>query len=144
MARSRSVAAHALEPNPMQIQPDDALADRLPTLRLALEQQHRFRSEQLASLVEQDPALARPVGSSTVPAAAVVHAVREEMAIKLTDVVLRRTQIGTEGHPGEGALQACAALMGRELGWDGRRIEREIEEATVAYPPWARAMAPDE
>jgi hypothetical protein len=54
MARSRSGAAHALEPKPVQIQADDALADRLPTLRLALEQQHRFRSEQLASLVEQE------------------------------------------------------------------------------------------
>ena len=54
MVRSRSVSAHALEPPPMQITPDDALADRLPALRVALEQQLRFRREQLASLVEQE------------------------------------------------------------------------------------------
>ena len=57
MARSRSASAHT---------PDDALTDRLPALRAALEQQHRFRREQLARLEAyggpQEP------GNSTDPA----------------------------------------------------------------------------
>jgi hypothetical protein len=31
--------------------------------------------------------------------------------------------------------------MGAELGWDARRIEREIDEANGAYPPWASHVA---
>ena len=49
MARSRS-AAHDLEPDEGQTQPGDALVSRLPSLRATLEEQHRFRSEQLARL----------------------------------------------------------------------------------------------
>jgi DnaK suppressor protein len=48
MARSRSASAHSPQPDPER--PDDALTDRLPALRAALEQQHRFRREQLARL----------------------------------------------------------------------------------------------
>ena len=56
MARSRSASTHAPDPAWVQIPPDVALADRLRAFRLALEQQHRFRSEQLASLVEKESA----------------------------------------------------------------------------------------
>jgi glycerol-3-phosphate dehydrogenase len=95
----------------------------------------------VATLVEARPHLAEPLGASSIPRAEVVHAVREEMALKLTDVVLRRTQLGTERHPGAEALRQCAELMGAELGWDARRIEREIDEANGAYPPWASHVA---
>ena len=60
--------------------------------------------------------------------AEVVHAVREEMAEKIGDVVFRRTDIGTGGHPGEEALRECARVMASELGWDGDRVRREIDE----------------
>jgi len=50
MARSRSAAAHDLEPDEVQTQAGDALVSRLPSLRATLEEQHRFRSEQLARL----------------------------------------------------------------------------------------------
>jgi len=66
--------------------------------------------------------------------AEVVHAVREEMAQRLGDVVFRRTELGTAGHPGREALRACAALMAEELGWDASRMDRELEavEGTFA------------
>jgi glycerol-3-phosphate dehydrogenase len=117
------------------------LGERLPPDAIAdLVEAHGSDYGAVAALVEREPGLARTIGSSSTSEAEVVHAVREEMACKLTDVVLRRTQLGTEGHPGEDALRACAALMGRELGWDGRRIDREIEEASAAYPSWARSV----
>ena len=56
-----------------------------------------------------------------------VHAVREESAVHLADVVLRRTDIGTLGHPGRAALEECAAIMARERGWDAVRTALEIE-----------------
>jgi glycerol-3-phosphate dehydrogenase len=68
------------------------------------------------------------LGNSTVLKAEVVHAVREEMAEKIGDVVFRRTDFGTGGHPGEEALQECGRLMASELGWDEDRVREEIRE----------------
>jgi glycerol-3-phosphate dehydrogenase len=56
----------------------------------------------------------------------VVYAVASEMAQHLSDVVFRRTGIGTVGHPGREALDRCARLMAVELGWDRERIDAEI------------------
>jgi glycerol-3-phosphate dehydrogenase len=61
--------------------------------------------------------------------AMVEHAVDREMALRLSDVIFRRTGLGTIGHPGAQALADCAAIMARGLGWDARRIEREIAAA---------------
>jgi glycerol-3-phosphate dehydrogenase len=62
-----------------------------------------------------------------------VHAVREEMAQKLTDVVFRRTGLGTVGHPGEDALSACASIMGRELGWNRERTGKELSDVRDVF-----------
>ena len=86
------------------------------------------------------PELAQKVGNSKVIKAEVVHAVRDEMAQKLSDVVFRRTDLGTAGHPGEEALQACAALTARELEWDQGRLERELDEVKAAFPKFSLAM----
>ena len=49
---------------------------------------------------------------------AIVAAVREEMAQTLSDVIFRRTDLGTGGHPGQTELSECAQLVAEELGWD--------------------------
>jgi glycerol-3-phosphate dehydrogenase len=84
--------------------------------------------------IERDPELGGTVGHSTVLKAEVVHAVREEMAERLGDVVFRRTDLGTGGHPGDAALQACARLMASELGWDGKRTSEEIGRVSREFP----------
>jgi glycerol-3-phosphate dehydrogenase len=66
--------------------------------------------------------------------AEVLHAVHEEMAQKLSDVVLRRTELGSAGHPGDSTLKLCAETMGRELGWSDRMIKQELEEVNRVYP----------
>jgi glycerol-3-phosphate dehydrogenase len=58
--------------------------------------------------------------------AQVVYAVREEMARTLSDIVLRRTGIGTLGNPGEKILRKVAAVAARELQWTPERMEQEI------------------
>jgi glycerol-3-phosphate dehydrogenase len=55
------------------------------------------------------------------------------MALSLADVVLRRTPLGTFGHPGAAELATCAALVGAELGWDPARRKREIAEVEAHY-----------
>jgi glycerol-3-phosphate dehydrogenase len=60
--------------------------------------------------------------------AQVSHAVRNEMAQKLSDIVLRRTGIATLGNPGTDILEKVAETAGRELHWDTKRISDEIED----------------
>ena len=49
------------------------------------------------------------------------------MARSLADVVFRRTELCTAGHPGEEALLASAALAGHELGWDAEKTRHELK-----------------
>lgn len=65
--------------------------------------------------------------------AEVAFAVREEMACRLDDVVFRRTDLGTGGHPGTEALQSAARRMAALLGWDGERTHREIEAVEARF-----------
>lgn len=65
--------------------------------------------------------------------AEVIHAVRDEMAVTLADVVLRRTDSGTCGCPARHDLQAIASVMAGELAWDDRRIAREIDELAAYF-----------
>lgn len=65
--------------------------------------------------------------------AQVLHGVREEMALKLTDIIFRRTGLGTIGNPGKVSLQLCASIMAQELGWDNNRTEQELEEVRDKY-----------
>ena len=86
--------------------------------------------------IEKNPELGGTVpGSDRVIAAEIVHAVREEAAVKLADVILRRTNLGAAKHPGAECLEFCAGLMAKELGWDKSKIRREIEETGAVYQP---------
>lgn len=88
-------------------------------------------------LAAEDPSLLAPLGGSSVLGAEVLHGVREEMALRLTDVVLRRTELGTGGHPGRQAVGEAARLMADELGWDDDRVRREIGDVDASYPSFA-------
>ncbi len=57
-----------------------------------------------------------------------LHGVYAEMAQKLADIVFRRTELGTAGHPGNRALQFCAGVMGEALGWSTARTQQELDE----------------
>ncbi len=63
----------------------------------------------------------------------VVHAVRHEMAVRLSDIVLRRSGLGAAGHPGRDAVAACAAIAATELGWDENRALQEIRNVDAFY-----------
>jgi glycerol-3-phosphate dehydrogenase len=83
---------------------------------------------------DKDPALAARLSPEVVyPAAAVQHAVEDEMAMTLADVVIRRLPIGAAGHPGDQAVAACGAIMAAALGWDAERLAAEIEAVRGFY-----------
>lgn len=66
-------------------------------------------------------------GSSEILIAEIRHAVKEEMAVYLSDAVLRRTDLGSGRMPANPALKACAELMAQEMGWDQEKMENEME-----------------
>ena len=56
--------------------------------------------------------------------AEVVHAIRDEMACTLADIVIRRSELGAAGYPGEEIIAACARIAADELVWDATRRDR--------------------
>lgn len=72
------------------------------------------------------PELRGALGSAGDIGAQVLFAVREEMALTLADVVMRRTCIGQIGAPSQQALADVAAIMAAELGWSEARRANEI------------------
>jgi glycerol-3-phosphate dehydrogenase len=67
--------------------------------------------------MDKDPGADRRVaGDRPTIRAMIRHAVLHEMALRLGDVIFRRTGLGTIGDPGEECLRTCAGMMG-ELGW---------------------------
>lgn len=100
----------------------------------ALLHNHGSHYQEVLKYLDEDSTLAETVGAPTVIKAEVVHAVREEMAQKLADVVFRRTDLGTAGNPGDSALRTCAALMAVELKWDETRVRKELDEVRKVFP----------
>jgi glycerol-3-phosphate dehydrogenase len=82
----------------------------------------------------ENGALARRIApEQPTTAAEVRHAIRDEMALSLADIVLRRTPLGTFGHPGRPVLESCAAIAGDTLAWDAARRAREIDLVEAEY-----------
>ncbi len=95
--------------------------------RLYGEQDHR-----VWELARGQPGLERVLNREGEVLAQVVYAVRHEMALTLSDILLRRTGLGTLGHPGRRVLEAVLEVAARELGWDRARREEEMARARAA------------
>lgn len=63
----------------------------------------------------------------------VAHAVKEEMAQTLSDVVIRRTGLGATGYPGDAPVISMAARMQALLGWSRERTDQEVESLRRFY-----------
>ena len=103
----------------------------------ALARNHGAAWRRAIEPADRSPALLQTLGDTSVTGAEIVHAVREEMAVTLADAVLRRTELGSAGHPGRRALERAAELVAAELVWSMDRTRREVEAVESAYPAWA-------
>ena len=63
----------------------------------------------------------------------IVHAIRDEMALSLDDLLMRRLDIGCTGHPGAEVLRRCAAIAAPEWGWAPEESHRAIETINEWY-----------
>ena len=84
------------------------------------------RDREMAGSISFDPFVMK---------AEIVHGIREEMALKLSDMVFRRTDLGQFRCPSLESLQTAAEIMARELGWDSPRTQQEIEDVLNLYSP---------
>jgi glycerol-3-phosphate dehydrogenase len=103
-------------------------------LTRALAHNHGALYSDVLRLAKARPEWAAPLGRSTVLGAEVIHAIREEMAQRLTDCVFRRTDLGTGGDPGAEALEACADLAAVELGWSPDERAAQLADVRRRFP----------
>jgi glycerol-3-phosphate dehydrogenase len=119
-----------------------AMRERPPTLSdgtvRALIRNHGSAYTDVLGYLEENPGWSESLGSSATIKAEVIHAVRKEMAQKLSDVVLRRTDLGSGICPDSRSLRDCADLMASELGWDETRIQKELEDVQTLYPAFVK------
>lgn len=84
----------------------------------------------ILGLIAADPSLGnRVVGDLPVILAQVAYAARSEMAVCLSDVVMRRTPLYLSQALDRPALTACAATLARELHWSSKETGAQVDEA---------------
>ncbi len=73
--------------------------------------------------------------SDTLPTicAEIVHAAEQEMALTLSDILFRRTDLATAGYPGQATVARAVELAAFSLGWDERRKETESAQVEKAF-----------
>lgn len=90
--------------------------------------------QSILDLCNENPEWIKPLSSETsVVGAEVINGIRNEMAQKFADVVFRRTELGTAGHPGDAAIRRCASIMAAESGWSQQKTAQEIAEAAALF-----------
>lgn len=94
------------------------------------------RYEEVLAIAKDSEALKVPLCINNPDILAqILYGIQEEMACRLSDIVFRRTGIGTLGNPGAECLEKCATFMARELGWKRQKRKEEISEILSAYRP---------
>lgn len=86
-------------------------------------------SRHILEIARKDKSLAEIMTADGEILAEVIYAVENEMAKTLTDIIFRRTGIGTLGNPGIEKLQKVAGCAAKLLNWDDMKKEAEISIA---------------
>jgi len=95
-----------------------------------LERRYGTDTDRIVTLVDHDRSLGEPLvpGLGYLRAEA-VHAVTDEMALTLTDVLVRRTQAHYQDRLASAqAAPQVAALMAPLLGWDAAETDRQVRD----------------
>jgi glycerol-3-phosphate dehydrogenase len=104
------------------------------TLEARLVRNHGSRASAVARQLQVTPGWSEPLyRGAPIACGELHHAVQEEMALTLADVVFRRTGLGGEAVPDRALLQAMAALMATRLGWSDSREQEELGRVLDAY-----------
>ncbi len=124
----KDVVEEAQKIRPARMEPDSLTA---------LVGNHGTRYKEVLQIILEGPDLLPVFKGSHVLKAEVVYAIRHEMALHLSDVVFRRTDLASGALPEKNVLRECGLLMGAELGWSGEKVDREISEVEHALPQFS-------
>jgi glycerol-3-phosphate dehydrogenase len=108
----------------------DEIEQQLPAegKQAAIALAHNYGSEYREVLESAtDSTYRNALGSTNVIGAEIIHAIRFEMARSLTDIVFRRTELGSGGDPGQDAVNQAAKIAGAEFGWDNEEMADQIQ-----------------
>jgi glycerol-3-phosphate dehydrogenase len=101
-----------------------------------LQRLYGTRASEVAGHARERRNLAERISPSLpVIGAQVVEAIRNEMAMTLEDVVLRRTGLGSAGYPGDEAVLKLESILRDELGWTSARVADEAQSLKEFYLP---------
>lgn len=89
--------------------------------------------EKVIELARSSIELSQFIPGTKVLAAQVVYAIREEMAVHFSDVVLRRLDIGSHEIPAKDALGYIVRIMAGELGWTDDVCSNEVKSLMDTY-----------
>lgn len=87
----------------------------------------------IIKVADENPSWLIPFEGTNVIPAEIIFTCREEMVFHLSDVVLRRTELGSAGNPGDKILHEVANLLGKELEWEKKRVEEEVRLTKAIY-----------
>jgi glycerol-3-phosphate dehydrogenase len=92
--------------------------------------------EAIFDRLSETPQLAgRVVEDAPFCKAEVIHALSDEMALSLADVLRRRVPVLLISRMPEAALRDVTAMVASELQWSPRRRERELADLNARFKP---------
>ncbi len=105
---------------------------------------HGDRAGRVIEVIGEDPTLAERLHpAAPYLAAEVVVAVRDEGALTVEDVLVRRTRVALEtADVGRACVGRVVTLMAAELGWDAQRAAAETDQYLQDWPDsWQQEIA---
>lgn len=91
------------------------------------------RYQQILKLAQLVPLAETIAPDSHILKAEILFGMREEMAQKLSDMMMRRTELGSVGKAADHHIESVADIMADELGWTPEQKQQEILDYTKTY-----------
>ena len=89
--------------------------------------------DDVLKLATLEKELSKNINTDSGILAEVVYAIRNETAKTLSDIIFRRTGIGTLGNPGDDVLKLVADCAAKELGWGAERKKEELNAVVKMF-----------
>lgn len=112
--------------------------DRFPTNTLRhLLQNYGSLTDKILTYADKQPELANLIpGQDVAICAEVEFVINNEFTCHLSDLILRRTDLGSLKCPTEPVIEYCADRLGEARGWKTEERARNIAELLTAYTAW--------